>query len=294
MGSSDNILALITGALATTQKYGDKFLDDAFARRRAREEREGEFDLYQRKQPIELQQQKSLAQFKTDIEPQVPLYNTATEATTMPPAGTKKFDTFTPTLPTAGGEPVFLKSEIMKMGPTQRMKLPKHSIVDDITVDIKEDTLNVPGFELTGEVTPDKTEAKKLREGKGEYDTFIQGLNDYRNLISQYGTTEVLDRGARGQLQSAAKNLQLKVKNLAQLGVLSFSDIPFIQEQIPEPGVFTTVSGAMGSLSQTEKMMRDSFNKRMKSSGYRAAIKRRTKDGRTAIFDENKNFVRYE
>lgn len=129
----------------------------------------------------------------------------------------------------------------------------------------------VPGFESDGSVLIDDTEAKKLRDGLAEYESFKQGIKEYRNLIDKYGTTELLNRGGAAKLDAIAKNLQLKVKNLAQLGVLSASDIPYIEKQIPEPGIFTTREGSLGALDSTESTMTRSFENQMKARGYRRA-----------------------
>jgi len=126
----------------------------------------------------------------------------------------------------------------------------------------------IPGYQSTGEVVVDDTEAKNLRSGVAEFETFKSGISEYKNLIKKYGTTEPTDRRAQGQLSAYAKNLQLRVKNLAQLGVLSASDIPFIEEQLPGPGVFRTKEGMLGALDTAEKLMTTSINKKLKTSGY--------------------------
>lgn len=281
--ASDNILSALVGVLEGSQKGVNMFLQDTLDRRRLEEGRQSEFDIYKQKQPIELQQkqaisdyelgnQKSLSQFRTDIEPQVPLYNTATGTTVMPPEGTKKFDTFTPTVAGAnGGEPSFFKSELLKMPLLERMKLPKYTVVDDTAEDRRDLQNNIPGYVSDGTVRIDGSEAKKLRDGLAEFNNFMDGINEYRALIDQYGTTEVLDREGAAKLKSVSKNLQLKVKNLAQLGVLSFSDIPFIEEQIPKPGIFTTDSGTLGALDATENLSKKSLDNQMKARGYRKA-----------------------
>ena len=129
----------------------------------------------------------------------------------------------------------------------------------------------IPGYELTGETNIEDTELKNLRSGITEFETFKSGMTEYKNLIGKYGTTELMDRNIQGQLNAYAKNLQLKVKNLAQLGVLSASDIPFIEEQIPSPGVFKTKEGMLGALGTAEKLMQTALENKLKVSGYRKA-----------------------
>lgn len=128
----------------------------------------------------------------------------------------------------------------------------------------------VPGFDSDGSVVIDDTEAKKLRDGLAEYRDFKNGIKEYRGLIDKYGTTELFDREGSAKLDAIAKNLQLKVKNLAQLGVLSASDVPFIEKQIPGPGIFTTRGGTLGGLDSTEKTMTEKFKNQMAARGYKA------------------------
>lgn len=140
---------------------------------------------------------------------------------------------------------------------------------DQETKALKAKELVIPGYELTGEVQPDELTAKKLREGVAEYEAFNETLTKYRGLIEKYGTSEHSDRNIQAQMESLSKNLQLKVKNLAQLGVLSISDIPFIEKQISGPAIVATKSGALGRLDTTSETMRSALEKRLNVSGYR-------------------------
>jgi hypothetical protein len=114
----------------------------------------------------------------------------------------------------------------------------------------------------------DEAEARKLRDGVAEFNTFKDGLRQYKALILKNGTTAITDRGSLAEMEAMAKNLQLKVKNLGQLGVLSASDIPFIEKQIPEPSFFKTESGMQGALDATQKMMTKSILSTMAARGY--------------------------
>lgn len=126
----------------------------------------------------------------------------------------------------------------------------------------------IPGFDTAGDVQIDETEARKLREGVAEFNTFREGLRQYQDLIRKHGTTEILDRGAAAEMDAMAKNLQLKVKNLAQLGVLSASDIPFIEKQIPAPGLLKTQGGMEGALKATNETMTRSILNTLAARGY--------------------------
>lgn len=273
--ASDNILSALIGVLEGSQRGANKFLEDHMARRRRREELEqmqqGQLDLLQAKAPIEREQaqfesnlisgrNREQAQIQSELqlgrertlraeEPTVPLYVEKTQQFIQPPGGSKRFEVLR--------EPILKESTEDKELAKKLLRLQK---------------LAVPGFDLTGEVEPSPTEAAKLRTGKGEFDTFMNDIQGYKNLITQYGPSEITDRYVQSQLKAAAKNLQLKVKNLAQLGVLSFSDIPFIEEQIPDPSIFTTSAGAMGALDQAEKAAKVAFKNNMSSHGYQERV----------------------
>lgn len=126
----------------------------------------------------------------------------------------------------------------------------------------------IPGYTSSGQVQLDDVEVRNLRSGAAEFETFKEGLASYKSLIQKYGTQEITDRNVAGQMGAYAKNLQLKVKNLAQLGVLSASDVPFIEQQIPGPGIFKTGAGMLGALDTAEKLMATAFEKKLKLSGY--------------------------
>lgn len=126
----------------------------------------------------------------------------------------------------------------------------------------------IPGYEKTGEVEADPIEVRKLRQGVSEFETFSKDLERYKGLINKYGTSETTDRKIQGQMKALSKSLQLKIKNIAQLGVLSGSDIPFIEEPIPSPGILKTKEGMLGAIESTEQSMRSTIENNLKLSGY--------------------------
>lgn len=136
--------------------------------------------------------------------------------------------------------------------------------------DLAEKGRAVPGFESDGSVIVDDVEAKDLRNALSEYNDFMDGIKEYRDLIKTYGSTEVFNREGAAKLDSVAKNLQLKVKELGRLGVLSKTDEPFLEKQIPMTG-FSTDAGMYGALDATEKMMKEKFINKMNSRGYKQA-----------------------
>lgn len=126
----------------------------------------------------------------------------------------------------------------------------------------------MPGYTTSGDVEIDDVTARNLRNGVAEYVTFKSDLQQYKDLIKKHGTTEILDGGVAAEMNALSKSLQLKIKNLAQLGVLSASDIPFIEEQIPMPGAWKRVSGMLGALESTERSAQKSHLNQMRVNGY--------------------------
>ena len=146
--SDDNLTALIFGALQGVERTTNMFLEDAMYRRRKREDKVGELELYRQKQPIEREN----AQFTSDLalgrertlrdeQPTVPLYNSATGAFIQPPAGSKKVDVFNP--PTVEKKkPVYKKSELLAMPLEQRQQLGDIQEIDDTKMGETENKTN--------------------------------------------------------------------------------------------------------------------------------------------------------
>lgn len=164
------------------------------------------------------------------------------------------------------GDMAFKDSEPNGISPSLLYQMQK----DQEKKAMDEKSREIPGYSRVGSVLPDDIEVRKLREAAPEFKTFQSTIKDYQALIKKYGTQELTDREVQGKMEAMAKNLQLKVKNLAQLGVLSASDIPFIEEQIPSPGVFKSKQGMLGALQTAESMLEIAVNNKMQAGGYKA------------------------
>jgi hypothetical protein len=128
--------------------------------------------------------------------------------------------------------------------------------------------LTIPGLKRTGRVDLDDVGVRNLRSSSAEFETFKNELAKYRAYVDRYGTSEMTDRRVQAEMTSMAKGLQLKVKNLAQLGVISASDVPYILGQIPEPGIFSTKNGMIGGLDATYERMANDYGNKLNVSGY--------------------------
>lgn len=126
----------------------------------------------------------------------------------------------------------------------------------------------VPGFINTGKVAIPPTEAAKLREGVASFNTFVNKLQQYQQLVDKYGTGEVLNQDAAGAMDTLATSLQLDVKKLAQLGVLSKSDEPFIKKQIPDPGFFRLGGKMKSTLKTSENEFKSDVLQTLRARGY--------------------------
>jgi hypothetical protein len=165
------------------------------------------------------------------------------------------------------GKTVMTKSQALEAA-KKGMLIPKDTTIVDDAEGIGTGKVNIPGLNLTGEVSPKPEEAVKLRQASAEFQTFQQDLNSYRDLIKKYGTQERSKPAVQAEMNAKAKKLQLSVKNMAQLGILSASDVPFIVKQIPDPGFFQFSEGMLGALDSTEESMFNTLKNSLEASGY--------------------------
>lgn len=111
-------------------------------------------------------------------------------------------------------------------------------------LDLKE--LQIPGYDLGDEVRPTTTEAKDLRTGVAAMNDFVKGVGRLSELIKQHGSSEFTGTAA-GEMGTLAANLKLTLKEVQKLGVLSASDIAFLEAQIMDP----TSMKSLGTRSET-------------------------------------------
>lgn len=126
----------------------------------------------------------------------------------------------------------------------------------------------VPGFVNSGRVAVNSNEAAKLRDGVTAFNTFLDKLHDYQKYVENYGTGEFMNSGASGAMEQLATSLQLDIKKLAQLGVLSKSDEPFIKKQIPDPGFFQREGVMKSTLATSEREFKRDVINQLRARGY--------------------------
>jgi len=131
--------------------------------------------------------------------------------------------------------------------------------------------LEVPGFNLSDDITPLPREADKIREAMGRLDNFEQGVNDMKALVDKHGSFEYFGESGAA-MNSLATDLQLEAKELKNLGVLNGPDLGLIQKMIADPGslksMFTRDKSRQSELSTTLKQIKRNVATQLSSKGY--------------------------
>lgn len=141
--------------------------------------------------------------------------------------------------------------------------------------------LAVPGYGLTGEVKPLKPEAEKLRRASGVKDSLMRDIATYQQMIKESGNFEnpMTERGAA--MDSLAKGISMKVKELDELGALTGPDWAILTSQVPQPfsikSLFSPKAAAGAGLGTLGGRISQDFEQKMKSSGYRNLTPQQTK-----------------
>jgi len=164
------------------------------------------------------------------------------------------------------------KSEFMK-NPGLYKNIPGLKVVDDTEnnpLELKK-TLNVPGYSLSGDIVPTEMEARTAREAVSKMDSFKKGVGRLRSLVDKYGSTNLMGEGS-AEAGTIASDLQLILKDLAKLGVLSTSDEKFLVQQISNPdslkSMMISKPGALNQLDTTLSRAVEKFDSEMASKGY--------------------------
>ena len=138
--------------------------------------------------------------------------------------------------------------------------------------DLKE--LQVPGYALGDEVRPTQKEAQDLRTASGAMADFSKGVDRMVELIRKHGSTKLTGQ-ASGEMETLAANLKLTLKEVQKLGVLSASDIAFLEAQIFDPSrvksIFRRTPTAIKQLETAKERAQSLLSESLKSRGYGSA-----------------------
>lgn len=134
--------------------------------------------------------------------------------------------------------------------------------------------LNVPGYQHDPAVGIKPENAEKMRDAAVRLDAFKGSMQDLVELQKQYGNFETGENGAK--MEALSKDLQVQMKELAKLGVLSASDMVLIEKQIPSLGggmgnLFSRNENTAAQLQQTLNSRVSEAEKTMASRGYSKA-----------------------
>lgn len=134
------------------------------------------------------------------------------------------------------------------------------------------DEVAVPGYELQGDVMPQKTEAVKLREALGQKNALTENLAAYKAMVAQHGTTEFTGPASE-QMASLATSIKMNLKNLYDLGAITGPDMAILGSQVPDPtsmkSLFTKDASQQAGLDALGNNLTKGFETRMKGAGYR-------------------------
>lgn len=131
--------------------------------------------------------------------------------------------------------------------------------------------LQVPGYELSGNVRPTQKEAQDLRTSTAAMADFTKGIDQMIGLIDKHGSTNLFGE-ASGEMESLAANLKLTLKEVQKLGVLSASDIAFLEAQIFDPSSLkslkTATPTAIKQLQTAKNRAMSLVNESLKARGF--------------------------
>jgi hypothetical protein len=141
--------------------------------------------------------------------------------------------------------------------------------------DDKASQLNVPGYELTGEVSPLPGEAEKIRASTAAQASLLESAKRYKELMKETGGFEN-PLTARGQeLKSLATSMAMDLKNIYGLGVLAGPDMAILASQIPDPtslrSLLTPNKAQAAGLEELTSGAKSRMTKGLAAKGYREA-----------------------
>lgn len=126
----------------------------------------------------------------------------------------------------------------------------------------------IPGFGLAKDAETAKNVSKQLDSGEQA----IKQVQTIRNLLQEFGTREVFNRGAVASEESARRGLQLQLKELFNLGVLNGPDLDLLNEYTGEDFFAVTTSDAnkYAKLKAVENFVTNRINAALSTSGLPA------------------------
>ena len=139
-------------------------------------------------------------------------------------------------------------------------------------IEEKNQTLNVPGFQLGDNVKPGITEAKDARESLATFKNVNANLDQLGQLVDKYGAFEYGGAGG-AQMDSISTAIRLDLKEMAKLGVLSSTDYALLDKQLQDPSsiaaLFTKGSTSKAQIDALKRNLTNKFALGMEAKGYK-------------------------
>ena len=123
----------------------------------------------------------------------------------------------------------------------------------------------IPGFGLAKDAEVAKNVSKQLDFGQQA----LSQVDKIRELLGEFGTREVFNRGAVAAEESARKNLQIQLKELFNLGVLNGPDLVLLEQFTGDDffGFTTTDANKFAKLKSVEDYIRNRVNASLSTAG---------------------------
>lgn len=135
--------------------------------------------------------------------------------------------------------------------------------------------------------TPTPKDAQEVKKGRASRDAIMADLQRLDELYAKHGSRAYGDQST--QMEALSRSIQLKLKEVENLGVLNGPDLGLIESMVPNPA--SLLENAKSAIGQDRyKAKRDFFVNKLEDqfdSGMRAVGYQRT-DSRAPMFNERK------
>lgn len=147
-----------------------------------------------------------------------------------------------------------------------------------------------PGWTTTPGIRLKDEEAAKFRGGVAAQRDLEATAAELKALVQKHGT-EQMPGPAKTRMQSLVAKLKVQAKNIDQLGALSGSDYKLLDDQVPDPTAWTSMSSenALTGLDQLVGNGRDTVRSSASSLGIKsrpAAAPQKSVDGKNYVFTD--------
>lgn len=142
---------------------------------------------------------------------------------------------------------------------------------EDIDEQKYQRTAKVPGYQLGPESRPQLPEVSKFRTATVTAKNIGRMVDELLPLVNTYGI-EKLPGETKAKMKSKMRELQLAMKEYANLGVLNGPDMMILADQIGDPTSGIWYPGRVGGILETLKEVKDSAGRGIdltaRSMGY--------------------------